>query len=74
MQYSLDVVDLNDDPYFEALSYSWGSPFSENSEEAGEYQEPNDTWPIAVNDSIFFIRKNLRNFLHQESLREKVVK
>lgn len=73
MHCSLDVVDLNDDPHFESLSYTWGSPFPVNTAEATEYHGENDSWPIVVNGRMFFIKKNLHDFLRQEHSRGKAV-
>lgn len=66
MQYTLKSVDLNDDPDYDALSYTWGNPYPMMGlfEPSTEYATTN-RWPIAVNGKLFFITKNLFDALAQ---------
>ena len=38
IQLVLETVDLQDNPEYEALSYTWGSPFPDGDEKAKAYQ------------------------------------
>ncbi|KAE8149465.1 hypothetical protein BDV25DRAFT_167854 [Aspergillus avenaceus] len=62
--FSMKVVDLNDNPKFQSLSYTWGSPFPPDDERSKEYAITN-LFPIAIDGQIMFITKNLYEFLRQ---------
>lgn len=49
---SLTTVDLNDNPYYDTLSYTWGSPFWDGSDKSSFYQGPDSLRPVAVNNRI----------------------
>lgn len=72
LQYSVETFDLNDGPPFEALSYTWGSPFPADSEKARQYDN-DDQWPICINGSLTFVHKNLYEFLQQDYILEDSV-
>ncbi|KAL4893446.1 heterokaryon incompatibility protein-domain-containing protein [Aspergillus ambiguus] len=67
LQLSVEVVDLNDNiaRKYNALSYTWGSPFPENSPRSAAYRGPDSVRPITVNGRLFYIGRNLFEFLHQ---------
>ena len=46
IQLNLETVDLNDNPEFMALSYTWGSPCPYSSHENDNHERSNDTWPV----------------------------
>lgn len=60
MRLSIEAVDLEDEPRYTALSYTWGCPFPRDWEEAKDYQD--NKWPILLNDSLFSIPKNLYDY------------
>ncbi|KAB8224531.1 hypothetical protein BDV33DRAFT_233451 [Aspergillus novoparasiticus] len=61
---SIQVVDLNDNPRFQALSYTWGSPFPPDLERSKGYG-PNNKFPVAINGQISFLTRNLFEFLQR---------
>lgn len=60
MRLSIEAVDLEDEPRYTALSYTWGCPFPRDWEEAKDYQD--NKWPILLNNSLFFIPKSLYDY------------
>ena len=62
---SLTAVDLKDNPYYDTLSYTWGSPFWEGSDKSKFYHGADSLRPVAVNNRIYYIGRNLWEFLHQ---------
>ncbi|KAE8152350.1 hypothetical protein BDV25DRAFT_137923 [Aspergillus avenaceus] len=62
---SLATVDLENEPLFDALSYTWGSPFPDNSEWTQAYKGANSMRPIALNGCIHYIGRDLWEFLQQ---------
>ncbi|XHG04103.1 hypothetical protein AWENTII_007384 [Aspergillus wentii] len=64
IQLSINVVDLNDSPAFVALSYTWGSPFPPESDQSKAYG-PMNNFPVVLDGEIFFVTKNLYEFLQQ---------
>lgn len=52
-------------PYYDTLSYTWGSPFWDGSDKSSFYQGPDSLRPVAVNNRILYIGRNLWEFLHQ---------
>ncbi|KNG80943.1 hypothetical protein ANOM_011029 [Aspergillus nomiae NRRL 13137] len=66
LQLSLCTVDLQDAPQYEALSYTWGSPFPQKDVRSRSYDEKNDKRQVLVNGRVHEIRRNLWEFLHQQ--------
>ncbi|GAB1192773.1 hypothetical protein APSETT444_001969 [Aspergillus pseudonomiae] len=66
LQLSLCTVDLQDAPHYEALSYTWGSPFPQKDVRSRAYDEENDKRQVLVNGRVHEIRRNLWEFLHQQ--------
>ncbi|KAK7536951.1 heterokaryon incompatibility protein-domain-containing protein [Phyllosticta citribraziliensis] len=57
----LETVDLNDTPVYDALSYTWGSPWLPGmgqDKKVREYSLENN-WPISVNGALKTVTKNL---------------
>ncbi|KAE8415301.1 heterokaryon incompatibility protein-domain-containing protein [Aspergillus pseudocaelatus] len=69
---SIQVVDLNDNPRFQALSYTWGSPFPPDHERSKDYG-PKNKFPVAINGQIFFLTRNLFEFLQRLKTQELYV-
>ena len=63
---SLDVVDLDDKPIYDALSYTWGNPTSDGTFSDAEYGLQN-RMPIFCNNRLLFVTKNLHDALSQLS-------
>jgi ankyrin repeat protein len=61
---TLKTVDLQDEPKYDALSYTWGSPFPAGSAQAEDYSI-NRKWPIAVNNRLLYVTRNLYEALKQ---------
>ncbi|KJJ30362.1 hypothetical protein AFLA70_289g001570 [Aspergillus flavus AF70] len=61
---SIQIVDLNDNPRFQALSYTWGSPFPPELERSKNYG-PKNKFPVAINGQISFLTRNLFEFLQR---------
>lgn len=61
-RYSFEVVDLRDEPKFDALSYSWG-PYNERAKENGMTNERR--FPIQCNGRQLLVTQNLRDYLRQ---------
>ncbi|VBB80632.1 Putative HET domain-containing protein [Podospora comata] len=68
---SLELVDLADDPFFYALSYTWGNPhangvdFTEHfNTVSGEYTSESKTETVCHGKSIY-IQTNLADFLQE---------
>ncbi|OGM48238.1 hypothetical protein ABOM_002181 [Aspergillus bombycis] len=66
---SIEVVDLNDNPRFQALSYTWGSPFPPDLDRSKDYG-PKNKFPVAINGQIFFLTRNLFEFLQRLKTQE----
>ncbi|KAE8378665.1 heterokaryon incompatibility protein-domain-containing protein [Aspergillus bertholletiae] len=66
---SIETVDLNDNPRFQALSYTWGSPFPPDVERSKGYG-PKNKFPVAINGQIFFLTRNLYEFLQRLKTQE----
>lgn len=62
---SLITVDLKDNPCYDTLSYTWGSPFRESPDKSESYLGTDSFRPVAVNNRICYIGRNLWEFLHQ---------
>ncbi|GAB1196594.1 hypothetical protein APSETT444_005866 [Aspergillus pseudonomiae] len=66
---SIQVVDLKDNPRFQALSYTWGSPFPPDIQRSKDYS-PKNKFPVAINGEIFFLTRNLFEFLQRLKTQE----
>ncbi|KAE8381608.1 heterokaryon incompatibility protein-domain-containing protein [Aspergillus bertholletiae] len=66
LQLSLCTMDLQDTPHYEALSYTWGSPFPPKDKRSTAYDEKNDGRPVTINGHNHTIRRNLWEFLYQQ--------
>ncbi|KAB8263633.1 heterokaryon incompatibility protein-domain-containing protein [Aspergillus pseudonomiae] len=66
---SIQVVDLKDNPRFQALSYTWGSPFPPDLQRSKDYS-PKNKFPVAINGEIFFLTRNLFEFLQRLKTQE----
>ncbi|OGM40740.1 hypothetical protein ABOM_011033 [Aspergillus bombycis] len=66
LQLSLSVVDLQDTPHYEALSYTWGSPFPPEDSRSTAYDDKNSQRLVIVNGREHEIGRNLWEFLHQQ--------
>jgi hypothetical protein len=63
--YSLVTFDLyNEAPPFDALSYTWGNPYSQFSAEWSKFQAIDKEYPITCNGKALFVRANLRRALN----------
>lgn len=54
----LNTVDLNSSPAYKAMSYTWGSPFCESTQDENTY-DLDHKWPLAVNGRLMYIGRNL---------------
>lgn len=63
MRCYMEPVSLDEWPRYEALSYAWGNPFQDQPELDSQYSVDNK-WPIAVNDRLLYVTKNLYDALH----------
>lgn len=64
---STKVVDLNDQPVYDALSYTWGNPisvFRTQQERADAEAEALELQTVVCDDRVMHIRQNLFEFLH----------
>ena len=66
LQLSLCTVDLRDAPHYEALSYTWGSPFPPEDPRSRAYEDGNNQQRVIVNGCEHEIGLNLWEFLHQQ--------
>ncbi|KAE8164121.1 heterokaryon incompatibility protein-domain-containing protein [Aspergillus tamarii] len=66
LQLSLCTVDLRDAPHYEALSYTWGSPFPPEDPRSSAYEDENNQQRVLVNGCEHEIGRNLWEFLHQQ--------
>jgi hypothetical protein len=69
---SMTSIDLDDSPFYDALSYTWGCPLGQMlGAESGEVQEiscyQNRKWPIICDGCLIHVTANLWDFLHQIS-------
>ena len=69
---SIQVVDLNENPRFQALSYTWGSPFTPDHERSKDYG-PKNKFPVAINGQISYLTRNLFEFLQRLKTQELYV-
>ena len=67
LQCSISVVDLNDRPFYNCLSYTWGNPFSDRSNSPTEdfAYDNNTKWPISCDGKLLYISQNLYDALRQ---------
>ncbi|KAE8136425.1 heterokaryon incompatibility protein-domain-containing protein [Aspergillus pseudotamarii] len=66
LQLSLCTVDLRDAPHYEALSYTWGSPFPPEDSRSSAYDDENNRQRVIVNGNEHEIGRNLWEFLNQQ--------
>ncbi|KAE8416009.1 hypothetical protein BDV36DRAFT_310537 [Aspergillus pseudocaelatus] len=66
LQLSLCTVDLRDAPHYEALSYTWGSPFSPEDPRSRAYEDEKNHQRVIINGREHEIGRNLWEFLHQQ--------
>ncbi|KAB8202355.1 heterokaryon incompatibility protein-domain-containing protein [Aspergillus parasiticus] len=66
LRLALCTVDLQNSPHYEALSYTWGSPFPPEDPRSEPYDGENNKCPVMVNGRIHYIGRNLWEFLHQQ--------
>ncbi|KAB8199253.1 hypothetical protein BDV34DRAFT_231396 [Aspergillus parasiticus] len=66
LQLSLCTVDLRDTPHYEALSYTWGSPFPPEDSRSRAYENEKNQQRVIVNGREHEIGRNLWEFLHQQ--------
>ncbi|KAL6835631.1 heterokaryon incompatibility domain-containing protein [Trichoderma sp. SZMC 28015] len=62
IQLSLRVVDLDDDPFYNALSYTWGPP---SREDAARGIDSTPTCRIKCNGESILVTQNLFDYLQQ---------
>lgn len=67
VQCSLTDVDLNDRPFYNCLSYSWGDPYPAGSKLPTEQSPHDDTnkWPIECDGKLLWVTQNLYDALQQ---------
>ncbi|KAK8239627.1 hypothetical protein IWZ00DRAFT_533904 [Phyllosticta capitalensis] len=56
---TLETVNLNDAPIYDALSYTWGSPFSAEEIKKARRYNAMHKWPVTINGTLVFITRNL---------------
>lgn len=64
---SMRTVDLNTQPVYDALSYTWGNPisvFRTQQECADAAAEAQELQMVLCDDRVMHIRRNLFDFLH----------
>ncbi|KAE8316889.1 heterokaryon incompatibility protein-domain-containing protein [Aspergillus transmontanensis] len=66
LQLALCTVDLQNGPHYDALSYTWGSPFPPEDPRSEPYDGENNKCPVMVNGRIHYIGRNLWEFLRQQ--------
>jgi hypothetical protein len=68
---SLDVVDLDDDPFFYALSYTWGNPHAYGVDFTAYFNAVNQEYSVAENKPVLCdgklvkVQRNLLDFLDE---------
>ncbi|KAM0253873.1 hypothetical protein ACHAQJ_007104 [Trichoderma viride] len=55
---TMSTVDLDSNPKYKALSYTWGNPHQVQPDAVDEYGV-NNKWPISVDGRLVFVGKNL---------------
>ncbi|KAK3380896.1 heterokaryon incompatibility protein-domain-containing protein [Podospora didyma] len=66
-QLSMRVVDLEDFPVYEALSYTWGRPLTvfPSAEARDEALEDDEPLPVLCDGKVLYVRRNLYAYLLQ---------
>ncbi|RDW56510.1 hypothetical protein BP5796_13151 [Coleophoma crateriformis] len=60
---SLIVVDLEEDPHYNALSYTWGTPFTNSTPELDAFYR--ETTSISCQGQLLSVRQNLHDALRR---------
>lgn len=66
LRLSLCTADLRDTPHYEALSYTWGSPFPPEDSRSRAYENEKNHQRVIINGREHEIGRNLWEFLHQQ--------
>lgn len=70
LHFTIDVVSINDDVEYEALSYTWGSPTVPTVDNARKTSDDgkaytNQRFPIGIDGKLVFVTSNLYDALQQ---------